>query len=181
MSFVLPPTAIIMTVLYFAIQISLERKNAKLWKSGTDTVRTRLPILISVLILAFSAFFLFVSVFCFIEFVCGDFSLGGLLFANFMFLCPFCIYMWWRFNYVIADDEKIIVFRLFQKKKCYYYHEITYFKDSNGIMVDDLICYDSDRKKIFTVQTIQAGVPLVVQKLRQHEVKELMDFRKNKL
>jgi len=180
MSFVLPPSVIIMMVLYFVIRFLLERKNAKLWKAGADTVRTRLSILISVFILAFSAFFLFGSVICFIEFVRGDCPLVGFLFTSFMFLSSMFIYMWWRFNYVVADDEKIVVFRLFRKNKIYHYYEIAYFKDSNVAMVDDVICYNSDKKKIFTIQSIQIGVPLVVQKLREHEVEETFGFKRNR-
>ena len=157
------------------------KENEKLLNKKRESVRTRPPILLSVFCFLVVAFFLMFCIGACLSSDDAKYRLTSIIVCGSFILAALSLDAFIRFNHAIADDEKIIVCRLFRKKKCYYYHEITYFKDSNCIMVDDLICYDSDRKKIFTVQTIQAGVPLVVQKLRQHEVKELMDFRKNKL
>ncbi|MDE5547542.1 MAG: hypothetical protein K2J30_00880 [Clostridia bacterium] len=82
-------------------------------------------------------------------------------------------YMWIRFNYVVADNEGIYVYRLFRKHKYYRYEEICYFADTlwKG-MRGGLIGYDINNKKIFVIETVQIGSTAVAQRLREHGVVE---------
>lgn len=78
-----------------------------------------------------------------------------------------------RFNYVVADNEGIIAYRLFRKKRYYRYEEICYFHDTTWTgMMGGLIGYDKDNKKIFAVEALHIGTSAVAQMLREHGVEE---------
>ena len=82
-------------------------------------------------------------------------------------------YAYVRFNYVIADAEGLLVYRLFRKKRYYRYEEIACFQDTISMgMMGGLTGYDKDNKKIFAVEAMHIGVSDVAQKLREHEVKQ---------
>lgn len=78
-----------------------------------------------------------------------------------------------RFNYVVADNEGILAYRLFRKTRYYRYEEIGCFKDTiNSGMIGGLIGYDKNNKKIFAVEAVHIGSSAVAQRLREHGVPE---------
>ena len=84
-----------------------------------------------------------------------------------------------RFNYVVADNEGIAVYRAFRKKRYYRYEEIGSFEDSTSRgMLGGLKGYDKENKVIFSVEAVHIGVAAVIQKMREHGVIEKgMDFK----
>ena len=82
-------------------------------------------------------------------------------------------YAYVRFNYVVADAEGIVAYRLFRKTRYYRYEEIAYFKDTTHLgMAGGLIGYDVNNKKIFAIEAIHIGASAVVQRLRERGVQE---------
>ena len=166
--------AIVLTALVLALfEFFKNKADKKLFDENAKSVRTRPPKLLSGFLLSFSAFFFAIDTALFVNCFHDSSYLGGAIFTGVMVLLAFSLYVWLRFNYVIADDERIVVFKPFRKKKCYHYYEIAYFKYTGGGMEDSLKCYNSDKKRIFYLESIQVGVSIVVQKLREHEVEEI--------
>lgn len=96
-----------------------------------------------------------------------------LLISTFVFLSLFC-YAWLRFNHVAVDDEKVVVYRLFLKKKTYRFEEIAFFMDTTQQgMSGGLICYNKDMKKLFAVEAVHVGISLVIQRLKEKNVVEI--------
>ena len=82
-------------------------------------------------------------------------------------------YAYVRFNYVIADNEGILAYRLLRKKRYYRYDEIGCFQDTISMgMMGGLIGYDKNYKKIFAIEAVHIGADAVAQRLREHGVKE---------
>lgn len=82
-------------------------------------------------------------------------------------------YAYFRFNYVVANVDGIIVCRLFRKKKFYFYEEIAYFKDTLSMgMIGSLIGYNKNGKKIFAIEGLYIGSSAIAQQLREHGVQE---------
>ena len=82
-------------------------------------------------------------------------------------------YAWIRFNYIVADNEGVIVCRLFRKKKYYRYEEILNFQDnSKSGVLGGVTGYDKNNKKIFEVDGLHIGVSAVGQRLREHGIAE---------
>lgn len=82
-------------------------------------------------------------------------------------------YAFVRFNYVVADTEGILAYRLFRKKRYYRYDEIGYFQDTINLgMMGGLIGYDKDNVKIFAIEAVHIGASAVAQLLREHGVQE---------
>ncbi len=78
-----------------------------------------------------------------------------------------------RFNYVLADNDGVHVYRLFRKKRYYRYEEIGSFKDSTGLgAIGGLTGYDKNGKKIFTVDAMLIGASAVATRLRERGVTE---------
>ena len=91
-------------------------------------------------------------------------------------LCFFaCVSM--HLNYLFADENGVLVHRLFGKKKFYRYGEIGAFKDTTsdsfgGSVSGSLTGYGLNGKKIFSAEAILTGTAEVVRLLREHGVAE---------
>ncbi len=89
-------------------------------------------------------------------------------------------YAFIRFNYVVADAEGILAYRLFRKKRYYRYEEIGYFQDTSNLgMMGGLIGYDKDNVKIFAIEAVHIGASAVAQRLREHGVQEKLQSQFN--
>lgn len=87
-------------------------------------------------------------------------------------------YAYIRFNYVVADAEGILAYRLFRKKRYYRYEEIAYFEDTISMgMMGGLIGYDKNGKKIFAIEALHIGSSAVAQRLREHGVQEKIQIK----
>ncbi len=169
---------VIIVPIFFSIIVFFKTRGEKKIQSK-DVVRTRPPKMISVFFLGF-ALIAFLGGTSAIIYCCIELSITALE-AILMALCiavfsslGFFTYAYARFNYVVADNEGILVSRLFRKKRYYRYEEIGYFKDTTknmGIM-GDLIGYSKDNVKIFTIDALSIGASTVAQRLREHGVKE---------
>lgn len=85
-------------------------------------------------------------------------------------------YAYIRFNYVVADAEGILAYRLFRKKRYYRYEEIGSFKDTIYLgLRGGLIGYDKNDKKIFAIEAIHIGSSAVARRLRERGVREKYD------
>ncbi|MDE5547543.1 MAG: hypothetical protein K2J30_00885 [Clostridia bacterium] len=82
-------------------------------------------------------------------------------------------YAWVRFNYLVADNEGIYVYRLFRKERYYRYEEIGAFQDTiwQG-MIGVLKGYDKNNKKIFAIEAVHIGATAIAQRLREHGIVE---------
>lgn len=86
-------------------------------------------------------------------------------------------YAYTRFNYVVADNEGLLAYRLFRKKKYYRYEDIGYFQDTISLGIrGGLTGYDKTGQKIFAIEAISIGATAVAQRLREHGVKEKIQF-----
>ncbi|MDE7454912.1 MAG: hypothetical protein K2M64_03695 [Clostridia bacterium] len=82
-------------------------------------------------------------------------------------------YAYVAFNYVVANDEGILAYRLFRKKKFYRYEDIDSFQDTISMgMAGGLTGYDKNNKKIFAIEAVHVGSSNVAQMLREHGVVE---------
>ena len=82
-------------------------------------------------------------------------------------------YAYVRFNYVVADAEGILVYRLFRKKRFYRYEEIGYFQNTINLgMMGGLTGYDKNNSKIFAIEAVHIGASAVARRLREHGVQE---------
>ena len=82
-------------------------------------------------------------------------------------------YLFVRFNYVAADGEGITAYRLFRKTKFYRYEEIAYFHDQTALgIAGGLTGYGKGNKKLFAVEAVHIGTSAVLEKLREHGVRE---------
>ena len=89
-------------------------------------------------------------------------------------------YAFVRFNYVVADTEGILAYRLFRKKRYYRYEDISCFQDTINLgMMGGLIGYDKDNVKIFAIEAFHIGASAVAQRLREHGVQEKSQSRLN--
>lgn len=80
-------------------------------------------------------------------------------------------YVWGRFNYVVVDTDTIVVHRPFRKKKIYSFDEIACFKDTtNASVKGELICYDQNGKKMFSIEMMYVGVSLIAQRLKEKNI-----------
>lgn len=60
-----------------------------------------------------------------------------------------------RFNYVVADTEGILVYRLFRKKDNILMRRLVAFQDTINLgMIGGLIGYDQEDPKIFAVEAV---------------------------
>lgn len=83
-----------------------------------------------------------------------------------------------RFNYLIADNEGILVSRLFRKKRYYRYEEIGYISDTTDQKINGTLTgYSKDGVKIFSIDALYIGASLVAQRLHEHGVKEWQDYK----
>ena len=145
--------------------------------ANKEVIRTRPPVLLSGLFLGFALLVFFGGI-------------GGIIYCSItdgaptvgiIILIAACIaiftalglvgYVLVRFNYVVADNEGISVYRAFRKKRYYRYEEIGSFEDtSNKGIIGGLLGFDKENKKIFSVEAIHIGVSAVVQRMREHGV-----------
>lgn len=145
-----------------------------------EVIRTRPPKTLSAFFLGFALIVLFggtaALIYCCITdsenaTVVGVIALSACVVA--FSAIGFIGYAWMRFNYVVADENGILVCRLFRKKRYYRYEEIGCFIDETNLgMVGSLKGYDKNNAKIFTVEAVHIGTSAVVQRLREHEVPE---------
>lgn len=78
-----------------------------------------------------------------------------------------------RFNYVVADNDGVHSHKLFRKERFYRYDEIGSFKDDLALGVfGNLIAYDKNDVRIFSVDSFHIGSAAVAQRLRDHGVNE---------
>ena len=83
-------------------------------------------------------------------------------------------YAWGRFNYVVIDGDNIIVYRLFQKNKFYTFNDIAFYKDTTHMGIQGgLICYNKNKKKLFSVEAVYIGVSLIIQRLIEKNIPQL--------
>lgn len=145
-----------------------------------ETVRTRPPKILSGFFLGFAILVLVggVALIIYTSIVDSENTTVGIVIAAtsvvaLLSLTGFFGYAWVRFNYVVADDEGVHVYRLFRKKKFYRYEEIGCFNDTTSLgPYGGLKCYDLNNKKIFSIEALHIGTSAVVQKLREHGVEE---------
>ena len=177
MQYIIIPIAItIVFSIFWRNKITAEKK-----LSNENTIRTRPPKILSV-------FFLGIALVA----VCGGIILCIInkdnktnLLSIILLICMFAFlgffgYAWVRFNYVVIDGDNIMVYRLFQKKKLYCFDEIAFFKDTTHLGISGgLICYNKDKKKVFSVEAIHIGVSLIIHRLREKNIVEIQDFKIN--
>ncbi len=143
--------------------------------SSEEVIRTRSPKILSGIFLVF-AIIMFLGGIATIIYSCINSEEIDIVIVITVFVIiavffglGFFGYAYARFNYVVADKEGIMAYRLFRKKKYYRYEDISYFKF--GIM-GDLVGYNYYDKKIFSIDPLFIGVSLVAECLREHEVHE---------
>ena len=170
--------AIILPAVFAVFGIFKKRGEKKLPSEGT--IRTRPPKIVSGFFLGFSILVLVggiaLTVYCCItdseHTTVEALIIISVSIAAFSSL-GFFGYVWVRFNYVVADDEGVLAYRLFRKTKYYRYEEIGYFHDTTSFgAIGGLTGYDRNNKKIFAVEEMHIGVSAVVQRLREHGVEE---------
>ncbi len=169
---------------YILIPIAISIVFSLLWRSKTNAekkmsnenfIRTRSPKTLTGFFLCFA-----------IAATCGGIVLGIInrdnttnlisiiLTFSIIALISFFGYMWVRFNYVVIDGDNIIVYRLFQKNKLYSFDEIAFFKDTTHMGIQGgLICYNKNKKKLFSVEAIHIGVSLIIQRLREKNIAQI--------
>ncbi len=82
-------------------------------------------------------------------------------------------YIFVRFNYLVADADGILVYRLFRKKRYYKYEEIGYFQDTINLgLMGGLTAYDTNNSRIFAIEAVHIGASAVAQRLRERGVRE---------
>ncbi|MDE7453244.1 MAG: hypothetical protein K2N22_02425 [Clostridia bacterium] len=145
-----------------------------------DTIRTRPPKILSGFFLGFALLVLCGGIagiiYCSITDSENTTALGVIVIS----LCVgifsglgFFGYAWVRFNYVVADKEGVLAYRLFRKKKYYRYEEIGWFQDTTSLgMMGSLVGYDKNNNKIFAIEALHIGATAVANRLRDHFVKE---------
>ena len=112
-----------------------------------------------------------------LSFINGEFDSNLLIIT--LIVCMFAGlgffgYAWERFNYVVTNENTIIVYRLFGKKKQYCFDEIFFFKDTTRRGISgELICYNENKKKMFSVAALQVGVSLIIQLLKEKNITEI--------
>ncbi len=169
MQYILIPIAI--TIVFSILWNSKIREEKKLLNE--KTIRTRSP-------KAISGFFLTILILA---------CLGGIATVIFaqpknksslfilvgIFAIPSLIgYLYGRFTYLVVDDKGVMVYRLFGKNKYFSFEEICYLKDTTDKgMHGELICYNKEKKKIFSVEAIQIGVVHVIERLRENGVQTI--------
>ena len=169
---------------YILIPIVITIVFSLLWKTKTNAekkipngnfIRTKPP-------KTLTGFFLFFA----IVGTCGGIVLGiinrdntanliGVILTFSIFaILGFFGYAWMRFNYVVIDGDNIIVYRLFQKNKFYTFDDIAFYKDTTHMGIQGgLICYNKNKKKLFSVEAIHIGVSLIIQRLREKNITQL--------
>ena len=156
-----------------------EEKKAR---SG-ESIRTRPPKLLSAFFLGFALLVLCGGIagiiyFCITD---SDNTTASKVIIISIFVAVFSAmgffgYVLVRFNYVIADAEGVLAYRLFRKKRYYRYEEIGCFQDTIEMgMMGGLIGYDKDDKKIFAIEAVHIGASDVARLLREHGVTEKFD------
>ncbi|MBO7344445.1 MAG: hypothetical protein J6U92_00705 [Clostridia bacterium] len=169
---------------YILIPIAISIVFSLLWRTKTNAekkmpnesfIRTRPPKILTGFFLGFA-----------IAGTCGGIVLGiinrdntenliGIILSfSIIAIIGFFGYMWVRFNYVVIDGDNIIVYRLFQKNKLYSFDEVAFFKDTTHMGIQGgLICYDKNKKKLFSVEAIHIGVSLIIQRLREKNIAQI--------
>lgn len=145
-----------------------------------EVIRTRPPKVLSGFLLGFALIVLLVGIAAIIYCCIADSENTT---ASMIITISVCVavfsalgffgYAYVRFNYVVADPEGILVYRLFRKKRYYRYEEIGCFQDTMDLgMMGGLVGYDKDNSKIFAIEAVHIGASAVAQRLREHGVLE---------
>lgn len=169
--------AIVLPIAFSVIWFFKARGEKKLPSEGT--IRTRPPKILSGFFLGFGLVVLIGGTAAIIYCCITDESTTATIVIIFS-LCVagfsalgFFGYALVRFNYVVADNEGMLVFELFRKKRYYRYEEIGCFQDTLSLgMFGDLIGYNKENKKIFSIAALYIGATAVAQRLREHGVQE---------
>lgn len=151
-----------------------QREEKKIKKDSTFRTKPSKMITIILLGLAF-AVLCFDIIFSIATFGnLSNFIICTLLFSSVFLLLVFC-YAWLLLNFVILDIDGVHVFRIFRKKTFYKYTEIKYLLDSsferaykNSRIECGIICYDKDKKKLFSISSLQVGVSIAKQRFIEH-------------
>lgn len=171
MQYILVPIAVvIITSLLWKSKLKAEKNEV-----NKNFIRTRSPIALTVFFLLFTIVFAGGSIaVCIINLNSEINLIVVILLLSFFSLLSLFGYAWVNFNYVVVDQENIIVHRLFRKNKTYTFSEIYFFKDTTNLGIQGgLICYNVKKKKIFAVEAIHIGVSLIIERLREKNITEI--------
>ena len=169
--------AIVLPIAFSVIWFFKAREEKKFKSEGT--IRTRPPKILSGFFLGFGLVVLIGGTAAIIYCCITDESTTATIVIIFS-LCVagfsalgFFGYALVRFNYVVADNQGVLAYQLFRKKKYYLYEEIGSFQDTIALgMMGGLIGYDKNNKKIFSIEALHIGASEVARRLREHGVEE---------
>lgn len=169
---------IVLPVFYSIIWFFRTRAEKKLPQE--ESIRTRPPKILSGFFLGFGLLVLFGGIAGIIYCCIADGENTDTALVVVLSICVaafsalgFFGYAYVRFNYVVADNEGVLAYRLFRKKRYYRYEDIGCFQDTISLgMMGGLTGYDKDNNKIFAIEAISIGASAVAQRLREHGVKE---------
>ena len=164
---------------FFALILLLKSREEKKIKFE-NTVRTRPPKIISGFFLGFALLVLLggvgMMIYCCItdaEHTTVDTVIVASVCIALFSALGFFGYAYARFNYVVANDEGVLAYRLFRKSKFYRYEDIGSFQDTINLgMMGALTGYGKDGKKIFAIEAVHIGSSEVARLLREHGVSE---------
>ena len=148
--------------------------------SSTETIKTRPPKIISVLLLCF-AFLVICCGIAVITYLCIKEN-DSIMFIKVIItsvitmifvLIGLLTYAVLRFNCVIADYNGIYVFSLFRKTKHFRYDEICYFEHTFGVGVyRSFVAFDNFNNIIFSINSSHTGIYDIAEILSEYGVED---------
>ena len=184
MQYILIP--IVIYILFSIFWHAQEREEKKL--TDENNIRTRPPKAISIFFLGFAILAILALLVGIIFAILNkenapDLITTIVLFSLIVLLAFLCFfgYAWLRFNYVVVENNDITVYRLFRKQKEYSLDEIAFFKDTTHLGIyGGLICYNKNKKKMFSVDGMQVGVSFIVRRLKEKKIVEVQSLKELK-